>query len=107
MSVTPVASARERRFVRSGRDVERIRTAEMYAADTKNEIESTMNAVSLPNTSVTTPPSAAPNASVTDHDALDSPLAEINSSRETIPGIAADLAGSKNVAMAISTPASA
>ncbi len=97
-SVIPVASATDRYPARCGfAAVKRAWIAQMNAADTKNETESITNAVFRPKASVTTPPSAAPRASVTDHDAADNAFAGISSSRETMFGIAADFAGSKKV----------
>src|SRR5204863_6679528 len=102
-SVTPVASAKDRRSARSRvASDKRARTAQMYAAEMKKETESIMKAVLRPKASVTTPPSAAPRAKVTDHDAADNAFAGISSCRETMFGTAADFAGSKKVDTAIS-----
>src|SRR5256885_9351122 len=107
-SVTPVASAHDRRAAPSAAGAasdKGARTAKMYNAEMKNETESIINAVLRPKASVTTPPTAAPRAKVTDHDAADNPFAGISSSRETMFGTAADFAGSKKVDTAISNPA--
>src|SRR5436853_5735627 len=94
----PVASSSDKRFARSraGFGSGGMRVAQMKAAETKKEIASMMNAVFLPNRSVTAPPNAAPKASVTDHVAPPRAFAAINSARLTIIGTAADSAGSKN-----------
>src|SRR5436853_3527290 len=73
------------------------RTKSTNAADTKNESESITKAVLRPNAFVTTPPSAAPSASVTDHDAPERAFADTSSRGATTFGIEAVLAGSKNV----------
>src|SRR5436305_12444435 len=59
--------------------------------------ESRINAAFVPNSPVTKPPIAAPSVSITDQVTAAMALAGTNSRSETIDGIAAVFAGSKNV----------
>src|SRR6478672_1842819 len=71
-------------------------TAQMNSAASTNDAESIMNAASVPSVPATTPPSAAPIASIADHVAPLIALAAISSSRLTTSGVIAVRAGSKN-----------
>src|SRR5205085_12501651 len=59
--------------------------------------ESKTNAAFVPNNPVTTPPIAAPRVSITDQVTAAMALAGTNARADTIDGIAAVFAGSKNV----------
>ncbi len=71
---------------------------ESRAAEARNETASTRNAVSRPNTVATTPPSAAPTASIVPQSEPPNALAVGSSSALTRFGIAADEAGSNGAA---------
>ena len=66
-------------------------------AEATNVRESRTNAALVPNKPVTKPPIAAPRVSITDQVTAAMALAGTNSRSETIDGIAAVFAGSKNV----------
>ena len=65
------------------------------SADSRNDSASTTKAVSRPNTVETTPPSAAPTASIVPHSEPAIAFAEGRSSASTTLGTAAEEAGSK------------
>src|SRR6266849_7606409 len=81
-------------FSRGGRFGKR--TLEIKSADATNESESSTNAALVPNQPATNPPIAAPEVNITDQVTEAIAFAESNSRSETIEGIAAVLAGSKN-----------
>src|SRR5438128_9801252 len=71
-------------------------TLAINIAEATNDSESRMKAALVPNQPATNPPIAAPRVSIADHVTDEIALAESNSRSETIEGIAAVLAGSKN-----------
>src|ERR1041385_9425102 len=73
------------------------RTVEISIADATNVSESSTNAALVPNDPATNPPMAAPRVSITDQVTEAIAFAGTNSRSETMEGIAAVFAGSKNV----------
>ena len=68
------------------------------AAETRKETASTRNAVSAPNSALTTPPSPAPTASIVPHREPFRAFAAGRSSGSTTFGVAAEKAGSNGAA---------
>src|SRR5688500_10699111 len=81
-------------FSRAGRLGKRTRLIKI--AEATNVSESSTNAAFVPNNPVTTPPIAAPVVNMIDHVTDAIAFAGSNSRSETIDGMAAVLAGSKN-----------
>src|SRR5205814_255190 len=72
-------------------------TLPIRIAEATKVSEYKMNAALVPNNLVTTPPTVATSVSITDQVTVVMALAGTNSRSETIDGIAAVFAGSKNV----------
>ena len=73
------------------------RTVEISIADATKVSESRIKAALVPNDPATNPPRAAPSVSITDQVTEAIAFAGTNSRSETMEGIAAVFAGSKNV----------
>ena len=82
-------------------------TPPIATADRKNDAELTTNDTSRPSHDVTSPPTAAPTASIVDHVAADSELARTRSAGATTAGSIAERAGSKNEVPTTANPINA